>query len=729
MLNTTSIKTGNHKAGKSFVLLFNRVSMYGPNHPFSSQAVDEFYEAIQEYLKITSPAVLIYTRDQFFLEDEPLDRNLNYFKMSSHFKKARVTSISIHKDIQKREVADFVRIFLNTRQYPMAEQMRAAAGARKIENIKINHIFYQKVTQDDQVVAKSETENSNQLKDELESSLQYQDALGMIAGKLLMEELDQNLSLNNLIKDPQGFSHSMVAKSLPECHSPNDGDGPAEKPYSITRHLSALSTEIRDVISGNASVNLSELAEALVKMKRELLNEIEAQKSLGRILDKHDEIRDQAETITDTVILELVRKEYDKGKTSVERLAFVLQRILPITEDLKRLLPKLKECLMSEGMSLPDYATLIKHIAANEKGEELIHAINQVSDDIGVDGNELLERLKSDSPNLIRFLYLATEIERETGSSKPLSDILVGYLERLGSKFAIHGSKTNPASDDDDLRKIIFQFNKQVLNGLRSDSIDSQVVSEVEQRLKSRLEASVQAIRAELAEYKAVLKSEDANNRTLLQTLEDSIPDDHELKRLLQQTQTHFAEHGLDENDFQKILELIDKYKKNGNKIKEIEDIIFNKKQTSRLLELEILRAERYGTDVSVISFSVLKTALPNKDNGNEVSSVDVTTAILRKLRDKLRGADWIGLLSKNLFIAVLPMTTLKEAHITSRRLLKALNADPIILYERSVRFKLSSSVVQYNRKLTADVDAFIRFAENEHTEMTHRLRNLQDFM
>ena len=183
MLNTPSIKKGYHKAGKSFVLMFNRVSMYGPAHPFSAQVVEEFYQSILELLKTTSPVVLIHARDQFFLEDEPLDRNLNYAKMSLHFKKAKVTSISIEKDLQKREVEDFVKVFLDTRRYPSAEHMRSASAALRVNHIKINHIFYQKVTEDDQVVAKSVAENSERLSSELDSSRHYQEALGMIAGK------------------------------------------------------------------------------------------------------------------------------------------------------------------------------------------------------------------------------------------------------------------------------------------------------------------------------------------------------------------------------------------------------------------------------------------------------------------------------------------------------------------------------------------------------------------
>ncbi|HSO62758.1 MAG TPA: hypothetical protein VLR50_17130, partial [Desulfobacterales bacterium] len=538
MLNTASIKKGYHKAGKSFVLLFNRVSLYGPGHPFSVQAVEEFYQSISELLKTTSPVVLIYARDQFFLEDELLDRNFNYFKMSSHFKKAKVVSISIEKELQKREVEDFVKVFLDTRRYPSAEQMRSAAAALRVNHIKINHIFYQKVTEDDQVVAKSVAEESERLSGELDSSRHYQEALGMIAGKLLMEELDQNISLKSLLADPAGFSHDLVARGLSAGPGQGAGDGPPVQPYSITGHLSALSSEIKQVLSGGAPVPLSELAEALVKMKRELLSEIEAQKALGIILDRDGEVRDQAEEITDAVILELVRKEYDHGKTPVERLAFVLQRIVPLPQDLKRLLPKIKDCLVAEGMPLADFSKLIKLLGEDLQNEELVQAIHQGAEEIGIDGSDLLGRLQSDPTGFARFLYLASEIEKESGSSNPLCDILVDQLERLGPKLVNRGGGAEQAASDEKLRNLVLHFNAKVVDGLRGGPVDARVVDEVEQRLTARLESSVQAIRAELTEYKDSLKA--ADHRTLLQNLEDSLGEEHELKRVLGQVRADF---------------------------------------------------------------------------------------------------------------------------------------------------------------------------------------------
>ena len=274
----------------------------------------------------------------------------------------------------------------------------------------------------------------------------------------------------------------------------------------------------------------------------------------------------------------------------------------------------------------------------------------------------------------------------------------------------------------------MLHFNAKVVDGLRGGPVDARVVDEVEQRLTARLESSVQAIRAELTEYKDSLKA--ADHRTLLQNLEESLGEEHELKRVLGQVRADFKEQGLDENDLAKIFERIEAVKKiDRNAEKKIDDIVFSQKHTRMLLEIEIARAVRYGTDLSGIAFSVYKTASPLPGDGAEVSAVDVTTVILKKLRDKLRNTDWIGVLSNKLFMAVLSMTTPKEAHLASRRLLKSLNADPIRISGRPVPVKVAGSVIHYDSKLMPDTEALIRYAQNEHIEMAHRLRNLQDFM
>jgi hypothetical protein len=730
MLNTKSIKKGYHQAGKSFVLMFNRVSMYGPGHPFSVQAVDEFYHSIQNLLQATSPVVLIYTRNQFYLEDEPIDRNLNFFKMASHFKKTDVTSISIEKGLQKDEVENFVKIFLDPRSYPGAEAMRNAAAARQVRNIRINHIFYQKVTEDDQVVAKSTAARAERLDDELNSSREVQDALSMIAGKFLMEELDQSLSLKSLMADPGALSRGMVEKGLAESlggAAPRDATG---QPYSITRHLGALGAEIRQALAGSAPVELPELAEALLRMKRELLREIEAQKAVGLALDPNNEIREEAESVTDTVILELIRKEYDKGRTPVERLAFILERILPFPEDLARLLPGIRDCLLGEGMPLSDFSKLIQQIGVDRQNEGITQAVARAADDIGVDGDDILERLKANPSGFTRLLYLAAEIEKESGSSKPLSDILIDHIERIAPKLAGRRAGTDADAGEETLRRMIVRFNSGVVDGLREGYVDARFVGEVERRLQERLEASVAAIRSELSQYKAALKTSGPDRRSLLQSLEDGLPEGHALKPILRQVGADFRTQKLDENDFQEILERIDAARKRTRKAeKKIDEVVFSKKHTLALLEIELARAGRYGTDLSAVAFSIYPTGDRRSGGNREAVSIDTTTAILQKLREKLRNTDWIGIVSNRLFLAVMPMTTYKEAHLASRRLLKSMNAQPVSVSGRPVCFKIAGSVIHYDSRRMPDSRAFIRLVEDEHVEVAHRLRNLQDFM
>jgi hypothetical protein len=458
MIKRQSIKKGHHKAGKTFVLLFNRVSMYGPGHPFSVQAVEEFHRSICELLKATSPVVLMHSRGQLLLEDEPLDPSLNYFKLLSHFKKANVSSIAVLRDIEKREIEEFVRIFLDARRYPTADLMKAAAAARKITHLRINHVSYQKVTEDDEVVSKSSVATSAVLGAELEASRHYQKALGVL-------------------------------------------------------------------------------------------------------LDPEEASKTQTEELSDSVLLKLIKDEYDKGQTSIDRLAFVIQRIVTPTEELRRLLPKIRESLIGEGMPLSDFAELIKHLSQVLQTGELVEWVRQGAETIGVDGADLLSRWKVDPAGM-----------------------------------ALPG-------------------------------------------------------------------------------------------------------------------------------------VVFDKEITCALLEKEISRSARYGTDLTVITLSMLHVAPPSVGPEPSAQLVEVTTACLAEIRQQLRNADWIGTLDKTLFVAVLPMTTAREAHITARRLLKRINSNPRGAAGVFPLAKIAGAVVRYDPKIIANADAFVRFAQTEHAEMTHRLRNLQEFM
>ena len=76
-----------NKIGRDFFLVFNRVSMYEMDHPYTTQAVNDFYNTISKGLADSSQIVLIMNHEQFFIDDEPFDSRLNTTRMVAHFKK------------------------------------------------------------------------------------------------------------------------------------------------------------------------------------------------------------------------------------------------------------------------------------------------------------------------------------------------------------------------------------------------------------------------------------------------------------------------------------------------------------------------------------------------------------------------------------------------------------------------------------------------------------------
>jgi hypothetical protein len=605
--------------------------------------------------------------------------------------------------------------------------MKTAISSLGIMHVRVNHVSYQKVTEDDQIVSKAAVVNTETLSGELNASRQYQQALGMIAGKLLMEEVDQGLSLQQLLIDPAAFSRQLVARV--EADQALEAGADRKPSGSITAHLAALGREIRNGLSDRSTLSLAELAAALVKMKCEIQTAIHTQGSPGILLDPTEEIRQQADDLSDTVILELIKKEYDRGKTPIDRLAFVLRRIVTSDQELRRLLPKMRDSLAAEGMPLSDFWELIKRLGQDSQNVQLAEWLNLGAEAIGLDGADLANRWKADPHGLARFLYLATEIERQAGSTQPLCDILVDAIERLGPKM-LEARSGLEGDNDERLQSLALFFNTRMVEGLRNEGIDPRLAHQVEARLKDRLEASVEAIRAELAASRSSLENLDPIQPTLLQRLEEGLAEDQELKKILKAVRADTGGQRLDENDFQQIFERIQNVQQKAKSSdRAIHEIAFSPDITFVLLQKEISRSARYGTDLSGITFSILPVGASRAGPGRSTVPPEVTTAFLTEIQQQLRNADWIGTMHHHLFIAILPMTTVKEAHLTARRLLKRINSKPVDGSGRVFSAKIAGSVIHYDPKTIANADTFIRCASGEHAEMIHRLRNLQDFM
>ena len=63
------------------VLLFNRVTVYSANHPYTKETLDQFHQVVELLLDSVSPIVLLLVHDQLSIDDEPLDPRINVLRV------------------------------------------------------------------------------------------------------------------------------------------------------------------------------------------------------------------------------------------------------------------------------------------------------------------------------------------------------------------------------------------------------------------------------------------------------------------------------------------------------------------------------------------------------------------------------------------------------------------------------------------------------------------------
>lgn len=727
------------KIGRTFALLFNREAMYGIDHPFTTQSVADFYKTITKGLNTFSPIVLIMHRDQFFIEEEPLDPRINVSKMLIHFKNTGLKSISFEKGMKNNELKVFVEVFTNINKYSTADRMKKALSGNSVNKVKINHVFFKKVTADDAVVSKDKLKDMPEGTPKASQIAMKKELMDMMVGSIVMEELGKSFSMKNLMDNPTGLSKTLIDTDLSASKGSDEGKGKSGS--MIVEQLSTIREEVDKAVSDTGKESLPELAEAVFDMKKDLLKQIEAQKAMGVIYENEGMIRNETDAITDRVLIQLVREEYKKGKISVQRLGQIIRRLVPEPGELRRLLPKLKEALIEEGMSLPEFAQLAQELGKELQSEELAQALQKSSEEIGVDGEDLIREILINPTGAAELIYLASEIRQEAGDEKVLSDLLVDYVERIGSKMALDTAEQKGEEGGKHLKEVISKVESELVNSLKQKDIDTDVISTVEKRLKERMEECFSKLQSDWV-LRNDSSSDSVKDKTILSIFEEGGEEGDELRTILEKVRTSVQRKSIDENDFQQILNEISKSKLDHAKEKQekvnqqkeqkkkekpgLPKGVLNRKSTLYFIEKEISRSARYGTPFSAILLSIIKVTPEKPIPKGSVKRDDIINAVLENIARAVRDTDVVGLLDQKKIVALLPMTEKMESKLAMRRIMKILQAGPFIINDIPMAVKLAGMVTAYNRDRAPTLKSFIKTAENELYDMINRLKNVQ---
>ena len=738
---------------RAFAIMYNRASMYKIDHQFTKQSIQEVFETVTEGLHLISPVTIILNREQFFVEEEPFDIRLNTQRMAAHFKKMGIQSISFEKGMAEKDLESFVKIFVDPISYPKASLMQNALAEMSVSKVKVNHVFYKKMTADDEIVAKEHLQKTSKDTCNRSSDQMFGEVLNMMAESTLVEEIEKSFSLKNIIKDPIKLSNDLISKDYEIAKGnqseatqsvpvPIDGQITTGEPIVegepvisggpvIANQIARIREEVRQIQKGVSDINLSELAYAVSDMRDQLIEGIQAQKTLGVIYENEEQIIDEANALTDEVLIQLLKDEYQKGEISIERLAQIIRRMVPEPTELKRLLPLLKNVLNEEGMSSSEFLKLMDALGKELNNEELTKKFQKGAEEIGLASEDLIQEFKRDPSGAAELIYLAAELRKGTGDEKVLNELLVDYIERIGSKIVLDTVNSSENADDSHIKKVIANVESDIVNRLNKNGIDDEVIKDVQQKLMTRMEMCFNKLKKEWEDQqKSTTANTGIGQTTLFKILEESVDESDELHHILSRVRNDIQEGDIDENDIHQIfkkIKLIHKKKETGKNRKTLPSGILTYQNTLLFIEKEISRSNRYDTPFSVITFSIIKIESSQPIPKGKLSRQKINQAVMGELIKSLRNADLIGILTKNILVVLLPMTKKDNARNALRRLVRSLHEEPITINGYDLKVQFAGAVTSFNGNKTSDLAAFLKVVENDHNEMVIRLKNVHE--
>jgi GGDEF domain-containing protein len=731
-----------NRIGRAFALLYSRTAMYNIDHPFAEQSLEGFYKEISYDLNICSPLVLIMHQDQFFVEEEQLDPRINTSKMLQHFKKGLIHSVSFEKGLSEDELKTFVNIFIDLTNYSNADAMVKACEEQGVTNIKINHVFYKKVTADDEVVNRKALKKATSAAGQKTESQKTAKIFEMMAENALAEELNKSLSLTNIIQNPGGISKKMIEtdRAVTDAAPDQTGGGAV-----IMHNLKKIQQEVDQASPDMSGKNLQQLALAVFDMKKDLLKGIEAQQASGMSFEYGEAILEEANEITDKVLIQLIKDEYQQGRITVLRLALIMRRLLPDPKELQRLMPQIKDALLEEGMPLDTFLKLSEELKNEFQGEALAKALEKSAEEIGISGETLINEINMNPKGAAELIYLASEIRKGTGDDKVMTDLLVDYVERVGSKIALDAADQTGEEGGKQLRGIITSIESALLGQLKNKDIDTAVVRQVAQRLNDRLEACIDNLesRFEAVQQGAASGGDGEGLNSVLEIFEKDADEEEDLKDLLEKIRTSVDDEGLDENDFEQVhqaaSQVMTPSQKRASQVEESTPIssvkaakvilpkgVLKRNSFVYILEKEMARSRRYDTPFALVLIGIHKIKPDIHVDPETIPSSGVIGLILEKLTPHIRESDIFGMLDDEKIVVILPMAKKENSRKAMGRLLKIIHEEKYIYNEIPLTVRLAGAVVPYDSDMITSVNGYLDRIESDLNDMLTRLKSVQ---
>jgi len=645
-----------------FNMAYNSAMLYGGEHQTTQDGAVPLFNLLRRYLDASHASLSILAeRESVYVENYCVDKIINVRRLIIHFKKAGLQSISFDASVTLETVRNLLAVLSDQQQYPTVDDMKKGLMLKHSEGLRLNYVVYRKMTMDEAIINK----------DAADSMSPVQGAISAGGGSFspFVADTADLVSIKHLLDSPQ----------LLEKISDTDIRKTAGASFqTVLGQVRAITSQIKNNSAPSGFLSGQELAQAVYTLKNEVAKNISAVKATIALEGSQAQILDELEVMSQEAILRIIRDEYDAGATSIKRLSQIVRRIVPDVKDLKRLLPRLKETLLAEGMQITEYLKLVTEIRKDLDSDGIVGLFEGAIEEIGISMEELIATIKLDPQDAARLIVLAAEIRKNvTGETEQVSALLTDYVERVSRSLAIESRNVAEGADGMKILKTTLSaIQKELVSNLKTQGVPGAVLSQTDKLLAERLMATVSVAKKEWIERLLAGCAECSETELLriVPPLMQNFDDTTIVKEAVTSTLTG---KGYSQQQVREFFEKAVPRQSGQRQQSDLPKGVLNVNATIYFLEREIKRQQRYGTQFSCIVVTPFrlwsKRGAPLSMGENEIRYLmPQVVAFVRKMLRELDLVGSLGFVSRDVPFVILPMTDEKGAVSVVTRLERA---------------------------------------------------------
>ena len=693
-----------------FNIAYNGAILYGGTHQTTVDAAVPFHSFLMRIVSGETMVSVLAERESVFVENFCIDKIINVRRLVVHFRKLGLQSITFSKEVSVDGIRALLVVLSDAEAYPNATAMQNRLALLNVKGIRLNYVVYRKMTTDEKVVDKN--------------------AIHTLATQPLgPTPMDTTIVKQVLDGLSEVVSARRIVDGLPAVSSAPAGAQAADL-STLLQQMRAINSRINDPAAASGDgLSIQEMMESIVKLRRDVNDKLGLIRKTHSLNETENSVVSELDTMSHEVMLRLLCEEYKRGGISTKRLAQITRRMMPDIKELKRMLPRLKDALLKEGMPQADYLQYVTDILKDIESDGLAGVFEAAVKDIGVSMEELVESIRADPADAARLIVLASEIRKSSRSDdSQLSSLLTDYIERVSSSLSLESKDVATKEGIHLLKSAIGRIETDLVEKLRGQGIPADVLDKASNLLQTRLDATVSGAKQEWAS-RFVSSLKELGENELLQVLRELFSQEGGADLVREPLRQLLTSKGYSEENIGRLMEKA--AKKSAAAPQELPKGILNVNATLYFLEREIKRHQRYNTPFTCLILTNVRV----KSNGSparvptEGETKAIMPQVLSFLRHVLRDLDIVGslgLVSGDVPFVVLPQTGDTGAEKVIERLQRDLSARAFEADGAQVKGSFALSYSSFDKTTMTGYRSFLEFALGRHRKVESSITSAQ---